>query len=619
MNDATESDTPGAARQTLLRKLFAVHPVLAPESAGAERLKQALSVWALMAIGIGATIGTGIFVLTGTVAANQSGPAITISLGIAAFGSGLAALCYAEFAAFLPVPGSAYSYTYATLGEVMAWFIGWNLLLEYGISASAVAVSWSAYVVNLLANWGIHLPGTWIHAPFHENAAGHLVASGAIMNLPAALIVLALSALCYVGIQETARVTNVMVAVKVAVIVVFIVAGLKYVSPANWHPYIPPNTGTPGHFGWSLLLEYGISASAVAVSWSAYVVNLLANWGIHLPGTWIHAPFHENAAGHLVASGAIMNVPAALIVLALSTLCYVGIQETARVTNVMVVVKVAVIVVFIVAGLKYVSPANWHPYIPPNTGTPGHFGWSGVLRGAGIIFFSYVGFDTASTTALEVRNPQRDLPLGIIGTLVVSTVLYVAMAAVITGMVPYFKLNVDAPVAAALDAHPALSWLRAFVIMGAIIGMTSVILTSILGQPRILLSMADDGLLPPIMSRCHPRFKTPHVATAITGIGAALIAALFPLGVLADLISIGILLAFAVVCIGVLVMRHTRPDTPRPFRVPWAWVLCPLGAVVCLTMTKFLSNATWIRLVVWTALGAVIYVAYGYKHSKQRT
>ena len=494
MNDATESDRPGAARQTLLRKLFAIHPVLAPENSGAERLKQTLSVWALMAIGIGATIGTGIFVLTGTVAANQSGPAITISLGIAAFGSGLAALCYAEFAAFLPVPGSAYSYTYATLGEVMAWFIGWNLLLEYGISASAVAVSWSAYVVNLLANWGIHLPSTWIHAPFHENAAGHLVASGAIMN-----------------------------------------------------------------------------------------------------------------------------VPAALIVLALSTLCYVGIQETARVTNVMVVVKVAVIVVFIVAGLKYVSPANWHPYIPPNTGTPGHFGWSGVLRGAGIIFFSYVGFDTASTTALEVRNPQRDLPLGIIGTLVVSTVLYVAMAAVITGMVPYFKLNVDAPVAAALDAHPALSWLRAFVIMGAIIGMTSVILTSILGQPRILLSMADDGLLPPIMSRCHPRFKTPHVATAITGIGAALIAALFPLGVLADLISIGILLAFAVVCIGVLVMRHTRPDTPRPFRVPWAWVLCPLGAVVCLTMTKFLSNATWIRLVVWTALGAVIYVAYGYKHSKQRT
>ncbi|MDA8350366.1 MAG: amino acid permease [Pseudomonadota bacterium] len=478
----------------MLRKLFAVHPVLAPERAGAERLKQALSVWALMAIGIGATIGTGIFVLTGTVAANQSGPAITISLGIAAFGSGLAALCYAEFAAFLPVPGSAYSYTYATLGEVMAWFIGWNLLLEYGISASAVAVSWSAYVVNLLESWGIHLPAMWINAPLQQTAAGHLVVTGAIMNAPAVLIVLALSAVCYVGIQETARVTNFMVALKIGVILIFVVAGLKFISPSNWHPYIPANTGTFGHFG-----------------------------------------------------------------------------------------------------------------------------WSGVMQGAGIIFFSYVGFDTASTTALEARNPQRDLPLGIMGTLIISTVLYMAMAAVITGMISYTHLNVAAPVAAALDAHPALSWLRSLVILGTIIGMTSVILTSILGQPRILLSMADDGLLPPAMSRCHPRFKTPHVSTAVTGIGAALIAGIFPLDVLADLISIGILLAFAVVCLGVLVMRYTRPDVHRPFRVPWAWLLCPLGAAVCFGMTYFLSDATWIRLVVWTVIGGVIYLFYGFRHSKLRS
>ena len=494
MNDATESDTPGAARHPLLRQLFAVHPVVAPERAGAERLKQALSVWALMAIGIGATIGTGIFVLTGTVAANQSGPAITISLGIAAFGSGLAALCYAEFAAFLPVPGSAYSYTYATLGEVMAWFIGWNLLLEYGISASAVAVSWSAYVVNLLESWGIHLPAMWINAPLQQTAAGHLVVTGAIMNAPAVLIVLALSAVCYVGIQETARVTNFMVALKIGVILIFVVAGLKFISPSNWHPYIPANTGTFGHFG-----------------------------------------------------------------------------------------------------------------------------WSGVMQGAGIIFFSYVGFDTASTTALEARNPQRDLPLGIMGTLIISTVLYMAMAAVITGMISYTHLNVAAPVAAALDAHPALSWLRSLVILGTIIGMTSVILTSILGQPRILLSMADDGLLPPAMSRCHPRFKTPHVSTAVTGIGAALIAGIFPLDVLADLISIGILLAFAVVCLGVLVMRYTRPDVHRPFRVPWAWLLCPLGAAVCFGMTYFLSDATWIRLVVWTVIGGVIYLFYGFRHSKLRS
>ena len=284
----------------------------------------------------------------------------------------------------------------------------------------------------------------------------------------------------------------------------------------------------------------------------------------------------------------------------------------------MVALKVGVIVIFVVAGLKFIDPGNWHPYIPRNTGTFGHFGWTGVLQGAGIIFFSYVGFDTASTTALEARNPQRDLPIGIIGTLVISTVLYVAMAAAITGMVPYFKLNDAQPVAVALDAHAALSWLGVFLKLGIIAGMTSVILTSLLGQPRILLSMADDGLLPRAMSRCHPRFKTPHVATAVTGVGAALIAGVFPLDVLADLISIGILLAFAVVCIGVLVMRRTRPEVHRPFRVPAAWLLCPLGAIVCVGTTYFLSNATWIRLVLWTALGFAIYALYGFKHSKMR-
>ncbi len=494
MHDVTDRGDPvKGCRPSLLRRLLAVRSVQPRELAGAERLKQTLSVWALMAIGIGATIGTGVFVLTGTVAANQSGPAITLSLLIAAFGSGLAALCYAEFAAFLPVAGSAYSYTYATLGEAVAWFIGWNLLLEYGISASAVAVSWSAYVVNLLGEWHVHLPAILVNAPLQESAAGHLVATGAIINVPAVLIIAAMTWLCYVGIKETANVTNIMVALKVGVIVILIVAGLAFIDPGNWHPYIPRNTGTFGHFG-----------------------------------------------------------------------------------------------------------------------------WTGVLQGAGIIFFSYVGFDTASTTALEARNPQRDLPIAIIGTLVISTVLYLATAAVITGMVPYFKLNGAEPVAVALDAHPALSWLRGLLILGIIVGMTSVILTSLLGQPRILLSMADDGLLPPAMSRCHPRFKTPHVATVITGVGAAAIAGVFPLDVLADLISIGILLAFAVVCIGVLVMRFTRPDVHRPFRVPAAWLLCPLGAIVCAGMTYFLSNATWIRLVLWTLLGTAIYAFYGYRHSKLR-
>ena len=286
--------------------------------------------------------------------------------------------------------------------------------------------------------------------------------------------------------------------------------------------------------------------------------------------------------------------------------------------TIMVALKVGIIVIIVIAGLKYIDPSNWRPYVPPNSGVRGHFGWTGVLQGAAIIFFSYVGFDTASTTALEARNPQRDLPLGIIGALVISAVLYVAMATVLTGMVPFQKLDSDAPVAVALDAHPQLAWLSWIVKVGVIAGMTSVILTSLLGQPRILLSMADDGLLPPFMSRCHPRFKTPHVSTVVTGVFAALIAAVFPLDLLADLISMGILLAFAVVCAGVLVLRYTRPDAPRPFRVPWAPVTCVTGTVVCLGMTYYLSGATWLRLVYWTAIGMSIYAFYGFRHSRLR-
>jgi APA family basic amino acid/polyamine antiporter len=495
MSDAIDINKSGAAppaRRSLLRELCAVRPIdPAPESKA--RLRQVLSARALIAIGLGATIGSGIFVLTGTVAANHTGPAITLSLFIAAFGGGLAALCYSEFAAFLPVPGSAYSYTYATLGEALAWFIGWNLLLEYAISASAVAVSWSAYVVSLLADAHIRLPAVLVNAPLGVDAHDHLIATGAIVNVPAVLIVAAMTWLLYVGVR-----------------------------------------------------------------WSA----------------------HAN--------------------------------------TIMVALKVGIIVIIVLAGLQYVNTANWHPYIPPNSGIRGHFGWSGVMQGAAIIFFSYVGFDTASTTALEARNPQRDLPIGILGALVISAVLYVAMSSVLTGMVPYPKLDSDAPVAVALDAHPQLAWLSPLLKVGIIAGMTSVILTSLLGQPRILLSMADDGLLPAAMSQCHPRFKTPHVATVVTGIGAALIAAVFPLDVLADLISIGILLAFAVVCIGVLVLRRTRPNVPRPFRVPYAPVTCVLGALVCLWMTFYLSPATWSRLVIWTLLGMSIYAFYGYRHSRLR-
>jgi APA family basic amino acid/polyamine antiporter len=456
-------------RHSIWRQLIAVRPVEPGHASGAERLKQVLSVWALTAIGLGATIGSGIFVMTGQVAATHSGPAVTLSLLIAAFGSALAALCYAEFAAFLPVPGSAYSYTYATLGEALAWLIGWNLLLEYGMSASAVAVSWSGYVVDLLKDANIQLPAVLVNAPLAQDDAHNLIWTGDYINVPAMLIVGLMTALLYVGVGESARANTIMVVLKVAVIVIFVAAGVAYVHPGNWHPYIPPNT----------------------------------------------------------------------------------------------------------------------------TGEFGHFGWSGVVQGAAIIFFSYVGFDTASTTALEARNPQRDLPRGIIAALLISTILYVAMSAVITGLVPYEHLNVDAPVAVALDAHREL----------ASIGW-----------------LVKLGLLPPSMSACHPRFKTPHVATVWTGATAAVIAGVFPLDVLAEVISIGILMAFAVVCIGVLVLRKTRPEAHRPFRVPLAPVTCTLGALVCLALifSLLLEPAIRLRLVIWTLLGVAIYLGYGYRHSKLR-
>jgi APA family basic amino acid/polyamine antiporter len=481
---------------SVVRRLFAVRSVeaICAELDNAPPLKRVLTASSLTAIGLGSTIGTGIFILTGTVAANHTGPALTLALLIAAFGSALAAICYSEFAAMIPVSGSAYTYAYCTLGESIAWIIGWNLSLEYLMSASAVAVGWSQYVVNILAGWGIHFPAALTNAPLDKGTDSFLSTTGAIINLPAVLIVLAL--------------------------------------------------------GWIL---------------------------------------------------------------------YIGIKESATANSIMVWIKVAVIVVFILAGISYIDTANWHPYLPANTGKDGEFGISGLLRGTAIIFFSYVGFDAASTTARETRNPQRDVPLGILGALVISAILYVAMSAVLIGMVPYTKLGVDAPVAVALDAHPQLGWLGSLVKIGAIVGMTSVILMSMLGQPRIFLAMADDGLLPPSMRKVHPKYRTPHIATAITTILAAVIAGLFPLNILGELISMGILLAFTGVCIGVLVLRYTKPNLQRPFRVPVAHVTCVLGALICGGITYFLPHETWLLFLIWSIIGFSIYGLYGYRNSRMRS
>ena len=475
--------------------LFATKPIGELHEADVDNeLHRTLDARALVLLGIGAIIGTGIFVLTGTAAANHAGPALVVSFLIAGLGCALAGLCYAEFASMIPVSGSAYSYSYATLGELVAWFIGWNLILEYLFAAATVAVGWSGYVVSLVEQLGMHLPDALTNAPFTKGA-GHyeIVRTGAIVNLPAVLVIAAITALCYVGIHQSARFNAIVVAIKVAVIVLFI-----------------------GFGAWA------------------------------------------------------------------------------------------------------VDGANWTPFIPENAGTFGRFGWSGVVQAAGIIFFAYIGFDAVSTAAQEAKNPQRDMPMGIMGSLVVCTILYVAVSFVLTGMVHYTELNTAAPVALALDRHPELSWLAGWIKLGAIAGMTSVMLVMMLGQPRIFYAMSRDGLLPRFFRRVHPTHRTPYVGTLITGALAALIAGLFPVTILGELVSIGTLLAFTTVCIGVLVLRYTRPDLKRPFRTPAPWLVSTSGALICAGMMVSLPTDTWLRLGGWTIVGIAIYAFYGYRNSELR-
>src|SRR5271170_6152435 len=465
------------------------------EEARDKRLARALGVPSLVAFGIGAIIGTGIFVLTGLAAATHAGPAIVISFIIAGVGCMFAGLCYSEFASMVPVAGSAYAYSYATLGELVAWFVGWNLILEYMMACSTVAVGWSRYFIKLLDHYGINfIPAALSSAPFEAAEVGfHVVTTGATVNLPAILIVAAATALCYKGIRESAVVNTVIVAIKVSIVVAVIAFGAKYVNTHNWVPYIPDNTGVRGEFG-----------------------------------------------------------------------------------------------------------------------------WSGIWRASAIIFFAYIGFDGVSTVAQEAKDPQRGMPIGMLGSLAICTVLYILMSSVMTGLVPFQKLDDAAPVAVALEAHPQLAWLSIWVIWGALFGLTSVIITMIIPQARIWLTMAHDGLLPKFFGAVHPKFRTPHITTLITGTLAASFAGMLPIGILGELVSIGTLVAFIVVCIGVLVLRYTRPELPRPFRVKWVWFTSLMGVFFCAGMAASLPNGTWLRLVLWSVLGILIYLLYGYGHSRLR-
>ncbi len=484
--------------------LFARKPLslLLEEAKGENRLRRVLGPVQLTSLGVGAIIGTGIFVLTGVAAHDKAGPALTLSFVVSGMACVFAALCYAEFASMTPVAGSAYTYAYATLGELFAWIIGWDLILEYAVASAAVSQGWSAYFQDFIRALGLHWPKVWGLAPFDFDPAAGFMLTGTFLNLPAVLIAAAVTWVLVIGIRESAGFNTVIVIVKLIIVLFVIVAGAFYINPANWHPFAP--------YGYSGLSFFGRSI------------------------------------------------------------------------------------------LGQTSP----------TGAP-----VGVLAGAAIIFFAYIGFDSISTHAEEARRPNRDVPIAIITSLILCTVLYIAVAAVLTGMIPYDKIDIKAPVSDAF-AQVGLPWAQVLVSIGAIAGITSVLLVMMLSQPRVWLAMARDGLVPTsFFGAVHDKYRTPWKSTLLTGAVVMTGGAFLPIRVLAELTNIGTLFAFVVVCAAVLIMRATHPEAERPFRAPLVPLVPIAGILTCLMLMFSLGPENWYRLIGWLALGLVIYFSYGRKHS----
>jgi basic amino acid/polyamine antiporter, APA family len=480
------------------------HAVLLEELRGENRLHRVLGPVQLSALGVGAIIGTGIFVLTGVAAHDRTGPALMLSFVVAGITCVFAALCYAEFAAMVPVAGSAYTYAYATLGELFAWIIGWDLILEYAVASATVAHGWSHYFQDFLSIFHIGLPKVLTNAPFdYLPSTGRLTLTGTWFDLPAIVIALLVTIVLVKGIRESASLNAGIVILKIAIVLFVIVVGAKYVNPANWRPFAPFGLTGFSFFGHTIMGQTGKGGEPL-----------------------------------------------------------------------------------------------------------------GMLAGAAYVFFAYIGFDSVSTHAEEARNPSRDVPIGILTSLVLCTILYIAVAAVLTGMVPYNQINIDAPVSDAFR-QVGLPWAQLLISVGAIAGITSVLLVMMLSQPRIFLAMARDGLLPPgFFAAVHERFRTPWKSTILTGVCVATMGAFLPLRILAELVNIGTLLAFVIVCAAVLIMRRTHPEVHRPFRAPFGMVVPILGILCCLLLMFSLPAENWLRLFVWLAIGLAIYFGYGRSHSR---